>query len=75
MPVTLSNLKYLTDTKGRPQEVVLPLKAWRQITEELEVLREKQEILLGLQQACQEVKMQKKGELPEETFEDFLDEL
>ncbi|MBU0568759.1 hypothetical protein KKC52_12045 [bacterium] len=78
MSISLSSPRYLTDKRGRPQEVVLPLKAWKKITEELETLgalREKQTILLGLQQACREVKMQKKGELPEGTLEDFLDEL
>ncbi|MBU0569066.1 hypothetical protein KKC52_13615 [bacterium] len=75
MSISLSNLKYLTDKRGRPQEVVLPLNVWKKVTEELEVLREKQNILLGLQQACREVKMQKKGKLSEGTLEDFLDEL
>ncbi|MDI6792440.1 MAG: hypothetical protein QME81_06180 [bacterium] len=75
MSMSLPNLRYLTDERRRPQEVVLPLNVWKDITEELEVLREKQKILLGLQQACREVEMQKKGKLPEETLEDFLDEL
>ena len=75
MSMTFSNLRYLTDERRRPQEVVLPLNVWKGITEELEGLREKQKILLGVQQACREVKMQKKGKLPEETLEDFLDEL
>lgn len=73
--LTISSLRYLTDERGKPQEVVLPLKIWKGISEELEVLREKQSILLGLQQACRDVKMQRKGKLPEKTLEEFLDEL
>ena len=75
MPIAISNIRYLTDERRRPQEVVLPLKVWQETVKELEILREKQNILLGLQQACQEVRMQKKGRLPEETLEEFLDEL
>lgn len=75
MAMTFSNLRYLTDERRRLQEVVIPLNVWKGITEELEGLREKQKILFGVQQACREVKMQKEGKLPEETLEDFLDEL
>ncbi|MEW5766988.1 MAG: hypothetical protein AB1797_05085 [bacterium] len=70
-----SSLRYITDKKGRAKEIVLPLKVWRDITEELDSLREKQKILFGLKQACQEVKMQKTGKLEEETLESFLNEL
>jgi hypothetical protein len=35
---------------------------------------EKQKILLGLQQACKEVKEQEKGTLKEQTPDEFLDE-
>lgn len=75
MPMAISSMRYLTDERGRPQEVVLPLKVWKKITGELEVLQEKQEILLGLQQSCREVNMQKKGKIHEKTLEEFLDEL
>lgn len=71
----MKNVKYITDKKGKRQEVIVPFTVWKGITEELEALREKQQILLGLQQACKEVKKQKKGELPEQTLEDFLNEL
>ena len=38
-------------------------------------IKEKQKILLGLQQACREVKEQEKGTLKEQTLDEFLDEL
>lgn len=76
MAISCSKLRYLTDEKGSRQEVILPLEAWRKIMGELEVLREKQEILLGLHQACQQIRRQKtKENLPEKTLEDFLNEL
>jgi len=69
------NVKYVIDKKGKRQEVVVPFDVWKSITEELEALREKQRLLLGLRQACKEVKQQEKGELPEETLEEFINEL
>jgi len=44
-------------------------------TEELEILREKQKILLGLQRACKEAKLQEKGKLPEQSLDEFINEL
>jgi hypothetical protein len=69
------NIKYIIDTEGVRREVVVPFDLWRHLTEEVEALREKQRLLLGLQQACREVKQQAQGLLPEQTLEDFLDEL
>ena len=69
------NIKYITDTKGKRQEVIVPFNVWKNLIEELEGLHEKQQILYGLEQACQEVKQQEKGEHPEQTLEDFINEL
>lgn len=69
------NIKYVTDRAGKREEVIVPHQAWTNITEELEALREKQKILLGLKQACREVNQQQKGNLKEETLDEFLDEL
>jgi len=69
------NIRYVTDTVGNRKEVIVPYQTWTSITGELEALREKQKILLGLQQACREVKKQEKGELKEQTLEEFLDKL
>ena len=70
-----SGIKYVTDGKGKRQEVILPFRVWREITEELEALREKHQILTDLQQACREVKKQEKGDLDEQSIKGFLDEL
>lgn len=71
----IKDIKYVTDERGKRQEVVLSFKLWKKITEELEALREKQMILTGLKQACREVKKQERGGLPEQALGDFLDEL
>ncbi len=56
----LGNVKYVTDEKGKRQEVILPFQIWKDITDELEALREKHQILTDLQQSCRDVKRQKK---------------
>ena len=68
----LNNVKYITDRNGRRKEVIIPVKLWSKLTEELEALKEKQQILLGLEQACQEIKLQQEGNLPEQTLEEFI---
>ncbi len=69
------NIKYVTDTMGKRKEVIIPYQTWTSITEELETLREKQKILLGLRKACKEVREQEKGKLKEQTLDEFIDEL
>lgn len=71
----LRNVKYVTDEKGKRQEVILPFQIWKDVTDELEALREKHQILTGLQQSCRDVKRQKKGEIEEQSLEGFLNEL
>ena len=61
----IQSIKYITDQKGKWHEVIIPLKKWSSLTEELEMLQEKQKILLGLQRACKEAKLQEKGKIPE----------
>ncbi len=69
------DVKYITDMTGKRKEVVIPYQTWKSMTEELEILKEKQKILLGLQQACREVKEQARGNLKEQTLDEFLNEL
>ncbi len=69
------DVKYITDKKGKRQEVVLPFQVWKEVTDELEALREKHQILTGLQQACREVKKQEKGDPDEQSLKGFLNEL
>jgi len=71
----IGDVKYVTDEKGKRKEVILPFQAWKDVTDELEALREKHRILTDLQQACREVKKQEKGDLDEESIEGFLNEV
>ena len=69
------DIKYIIDKKGKRREVVVPLDTWTKLMKEFKALREKQQLLLGLQQACREVKQQEQGILPEQSLENFLNEL
>ena len=71
----LEDIKYITDARGKRQEVILPFHIWKDITDELEALREKHQILTDLQQSCRDVKRQKRGEVGEQSLEGFLNEL
>ena len=70
----LGDVKYVTDEKGKRQEVILPFQSWKSVTDELEALREKNQILTGLQQSCRDVKNQEKGEVGEQSLEGFINE-
>lgn len=73
--VVPEKIRYITDMSGKRKEVIVPYQTWNRITRELETMREKQKILLGLQQACREIKKQENGQLKEQTLDEFLDEL
>jgi len=75
MTATYNKIKYVTDMSGKRREVIVPFQVWASLTEELEALKEKQKILLGLRQACKEVKKQQNGTLKEKNLDEFLDEL
>lgn len=75
MTSQMDKIRYITSQTGKREEVIVPFPVWKRLLEELDILQEKQRILLGLQQACREVKQQERGELAEETLEEFLDGL
>ena len=68
----IQRVKYITDEKGKRQEVIVPFKIWNNVTQELSTLREKQQILLGLQKGCREAKLQGNGELSEQSLDEFI---
>jgi len=72
MTSQMDKVRYVTNQTGKREEVIVPFAVWKHLLEELDSLQEKQRILLGLQQACREVQQQERGELAEETLEEFL---
>jgi len=71
----IPQVKYITDASGSCHEVIIPIQSWKNIVEELENNQEKKQILSGLKQACIEAKKQENGEMPEQSFDEFLNEL
>jgi hypothetical protein len=74
----MTNLQYITDTKGRKNAVQLPLKYWEQIQkdlEELDRLRNKKIFMAELAEAIEEMKLIMKGKKHARNAEDFINEL
>lgn len=77
------SLQYLTDTKGNATAVVVPIKQWERITrhyQQLEsVIEEKEpskkQILEGIKEALEEVKLIEAGKKKGTPLKQFLDEL
>ncbi|GBC64117.1 hypothetical protein DENIS_5134 [Desulfonema ishimotonii] len=68
-------VNYVVDETGRRQAVLVPFALWKDLVEELELLRKEKEVLYGLKQACSEAKKQDACQLPEQCLDDFLNEL
>ncbi|MDZ7759155.1 MAG: hypothetical protein U5L00_02730 [Desulfovermiculus sp.] len=73
--ISLSTVKYVHDEQGKCLEVIVPFTDWQALMSKLSELNEKQHILSSLSQACQEVKNQRIDQSPEDSLEEFLDEL
>ena len=73
----MTNLQYITDTKGRKSGVQLPLKYWKQIQkdlEELDRLRNKKIFMAELAEAVEEMKLIMKGKKQARNAEDLINE-
>jgi len=68
------NVSYITDRYGKHSAVVVPIAEWEEIMESLAKMKRKLEILTGLKEAVEEVKMAKEGKLKLKSLKDFLDE-
>jgi hypothetical protein len=78
------NLHYITDNKGNKTDVVIPINDWEQLKarfEELENIEDdyteptKEEILNGLKEALEEVKLHQEGKLQLKPARDLLNEI
>jgi len=76
--VPITNVQYITDTKGHKKAVQLPIEDWEQIQidlKELEVLRDKKAFMYDLKDSIGEVKLAKEGTIKLQSAKDFLNEL
>ncbi|WP_000835677.1 hypothetical protein [Leptospira interrogans] len=80
--------QFITDDKGKKLSVVLSIKEYKTILENLEELKNirrssrikdkeptKEEILAGIKQGLKEVELHKQGKLKLKSAKEFLDEL
>jgi len=76
------NLQYISDHTGKTAGVFIPLQEWEELKTRFDGLEEeefgeptKEEILLGLKQAVEELNLVKQGKLKARPAKDLLDEL
>jgi hypothetical protein len=76
------NLQYISDNKGKTTGVFIPIQEWEGLKEKFKGLEEeelgeqsKEEILLGLKQAVEEMNLVKQGKLKSRDAKDLLNEL
>ena len=67
-------VKYMVDDKGQKTSVLIPIKAWQKINEDYSKLQKKIEVLTGIKDALQEVKIARKSGKNLQTLNDFLNE-
>jgi len=69
-----SVLKYIIDDKGQKTSVLVPVKTWDELNENLKKLNKKLTILTGIQQGLKEVSESKAKGKNLQTLADFLSE-
>jgi len=69
------HLQYITNDKGATQAVVIPHKEWDLFQKEYNKLKKKLDILLGIENALEEVDMIQSGKKKEKSLTTFIDEL
>ncbi|MEZ4884566.1 MAG: hypothetical protein R3E32_07570 [Chitinophagales bacterium] len=68
------NIQIIKDPTGTPQSVVIPYQEWKKYELQNLKIKNKLEVLKGLQQAVEEVKEIKKGKRKGKTLKQFLNE-
>ncbi|WKN44442.1 hypothetical protein [Tunicatimonas pelagia] len=70
-----SEVKYLTDEKGKRMAVQVPYEDWKLLTQENEKLKQLLRVKSDLQEAFQEVKAHQDGKKELKSLDQLLDEL
>jgi hypothetical protein len=69
------HIDYITDQKGNTKSVIIPNKEWERLCSDLEKTKNKLNILLGIQDAMNEVKSLQGRKKKAKTLSDFLNEI
>lgn len=67
-------IQYVTDAKGEQNAVIVPIEQWRKLKEDYRKVRNKLDVLQGLQDAVDEVNAIKSGEKVGKSLNELLDE-
>jgi len=67
-------VSYVTDRYGKQSAVIVPIVEWNEFMDRFSKLERKLEILVGLENAVEEVNMVKEGKIKPKSFKEFLDE-
>ena len=67
-------IQYVTNAKGEQNAVIVPLEEWRKLQDKYRKLKNKLDVLNGLQEAVEEVNAIKRGEKQGQTLEELLNE-
>ena len=70
-----SDIKYLTDKKGKRTAVQIPYEDWKLLTQENEKLKQLIRMKSDLQEAFQEVEAYQQGKISLKSLDQLLDEL
>jgi hypothetical protein len=68
-------LQYVTDTKGKPKMVQMPLSHWKKVVSKLEKYEQALQLKQDLEEAFAEVETMKKTIGGKKTLSSFIDEL
>ncbi|GAA4465675.1 hypothetical protein GCM10023093_18290 [Nemorincola caseinilytica] len=68
-------LQYVSDVKGNPVSVMLPVSDWEKIVKKLRHYEQALKLRSDLTEAMQEVAVMEKGKGRKQTLSDFLNEL
>ncbi len=69
------DVQYVTDATGKQTAVMIPIEAWKEISEHLPTLLQYMTLRESLLEGFKEVKRIQRGEKPMKTLDDFLKEL
>ena len=67
-----TNINYLTDSNGAPTAVIVDLKDWQNLHEELNLLRQQEALRGQIERGLLEVRLWKQGKQELMSLEDFI---
>ncbi|MEO5570336.1 MAG: hypothetical protein ABIT08_07225 [Bacteroidia bacterium] len=69
------DFNYVTDSHGNLKDVVIPVQQWKKFQSDYEKMKKKVEILLGIKDAMNEVRLIQSGKKKGKSLRKFLDGL